>query len=358
MNIIAADVGGTKTRLICADVDEQRHVLYEKRYLSGEFDGFEPMLQTFIKECKSAGAMVDTSRVDVLMLALPGLVSDLSARLTNLPWIIEKQSLKDTFGIKNVYFMNDFQASAFGTGQLLEKDRIVLNPGTSSLNEKPDGLKKKSIRVAVGAGTGLGVAWVEGATEVNAEDASDSASESDNEAACAHDTEGGHIDFAPADEIQIELLRFLQQRFGHVSYERILSGDGLVSLYQFCAGKQKAANHSDGISAEWVSRQSENDEDADRALSLFVQIYGAYIGNIALLFKPYGGIFITGGIAAKIINKMQSEEFIYAYLNKGRMRTLVEQIAVYLVTNDRVGVLGAMSEAIKAQHSKMQHKSQ
>lgn len=353
MNIIAADVGGTKTRLICADAHEPSHILYEKRYLCGEFDGFEPMLQTFIQECKSAAAMVDTSRVNVLTLALPGLVSDSSARLTNLPWIIEKQSLKDTFGIRNVFFMNDFQASAIGTGLLLEKDRIVLNPGISSRNKQPDGLKKNSIRVAVGAGTGLGVAWVEVATEGNAEEAS----ENDNEAACAHDTEGGHIDFAPIGDIQIELLLFLQQRFGHVSYERILSGDGLVSLYQFCALKQGITNQNDEISAEWVNKQSENDEVADRALSLFVQIYGAYIGNIALLFKPYGGIFITGGIAAKIVNKMQSKEFISAYLSKGRMSALVEQVAVYLVTNERVGVLGAMSEAIKMQH-KSQYKLQ
>ena len=352
MNIIAADVGGTKTRLIVVDADEPSNVLYEKRYLSGEFDGFEPLLKTFIHDSGSSA-----SQVKILMLALPGLVSDTTARLTNLPWVIEKQSLKDTFGIKNVSFMNDFQASALGTGLLLEKDRIILNPGVSNLDENSDGLTRKTTRnttrVAVGAGTGLGVAWVEGA----AEDNSEGDSEGRNKAACAHDTEGGHIDFAPVDEIQIELLRFLQQRFGHVSYERILSGDGLVSLYQFCAGKQNAANHSDGISAEWVNKQSENDAAADRALSLFVQIYGAYIGNIALLFKPYGGIFITGGIAAKIVNKMQSEEFIYAYLNKGRMSALVEQIAVYLVTNERVGVLGAMSEAIKMQHKSLQPQS-
>ena len=335
MHIIAADVGGTKTRLAFADAEQPRNVLYEKRYLSGEFDGFEPMLQTFIKDSGSAAAGVDT-----LTLALPGLVSDSSARLTNLPWTIEKQSLKDTFGIQNVYFMNDFQASAFGTGQLLEKDRIILNPGASNLNENPDALTKNTTRVAVGAGTGLGVAWA------------DDDIQGGKRAACTHDTEGGHIDFAPIDDTQIELLQFLQQRFGHVSYERILSGAGLVSLYQFCSGTQ-----NDDISAEWVNNHSKKDAAADRALSLFVQIYGAYIGNIALLFKPYGGIFITGGIAAKMLNKMQSEEFINAYLNKGRMRALVEQIAVYLVTNERVGLLGAMSEAIKIQHDKMQHKS-
>jgi glucokinase len=339
VRIIAADVGGTKTRLAFADSEEPRNVLHEARYLSGKFDGFEPMLQSFIQDCEIAGTMIDAVGVDALSLALPGLVSENSARLTNLPWTIEKQKLKDTFGIENVYFMNDFQASVFGTGHLLEKDLIILNPGIIN----PDGLQKNSTRVAVGAGTGLGVAWA------------DDDIQGGKQAACTHDTEGGHIDFAPIDDTQIELLKFLQQRFDHVSYERILSGDGLVSLYQFCAARQGTECRSDGVSAEWVNSQSGNDEAADRALSLFVQIYGAYIGNIALLFKPYGGIFITGGIAAKTLKKMQSEEFIEAYLNKGRMRALVEQITVYLVTNDRVGVLGAMSEAIKIQHSQLQH---
>ncbi len=332
MHIIAADVGGTKTRLAFADTEEPGKVFYEARYQSSKFDGFESMLQTFIQDCGTLCTGVET-----LSLALPGLVSETSARLTNLPWTIEKQKLKDIFDIKNIYFMNDFQASAFGITQLQEEDRIILNSGV--INSAA--LQKNSTRVAVGAGTGLGVAWAD--DEISA----------DKHVTRTHDTEGGHIDFAPADETQIELLKFLQKRFGHVSYERILSGDGLVSLYQFCAAMQSTECDSEDIDAEWVSNQSENNELADRALSLFVQIYGAYIGNIALLFKPYGGIFITGGIAAKIVKKMQSDEFIEAYLNKGRMRALVEEITVYLVTNDRVGVLGAISEAIKIQHDQM-----
>lgn len=319
MNIIAADVGGTKTRFIYANAEQPDNVIFEARYLSSEFDSFEPLLETFIHDSGSTA-----SQVDSLTLALPGLVSDDSARLTNLPWVIEKQALKDNFGIKNVSFMNDFQASAFGTSQLLKTDQIVLNPGIAEQGVQ----KNNATRVAVGAGTGLGVAW--------AQDAEGKAH--------AYDTEGGHVDFAPVDETQIQLLQFLQKRHGHVSYERILSGDGLVSLYEFSGGKQET-----GVTAEWVNKQADKDEAADIALSLFVQIYGAYIGNIALLFKPCGGIYITGGIAAKMVKKMQSEDFIDAYLNKGRMRTLVEQIAVYLVTNERIGVLGAMSEAVKIQ---------
>ena len=321
MHIIAADVGGTKTRLVYASADEPRNVLYEARYASGEFEGFEPLLRTFIRDSGSAA-----NQVDGLTLALPGLVNGPTAHLTNLPWVIEKQSLRDSFGIKNISFMNDFQASAFGTSKLLEDDRVVLNAGVAN----PDQQDEMATRVAVGAGTGLGVAWAQG----------------DQGTAHAYDTEGGHIDFAPVDNTQIALLQFLQKRHGHVSYERILSGRGLVALYEFFSGET-----AKGIDAEWVNQQSCKNEHADRAVTLFVQIYGAYIGNIALLFKPHGGIYITGGIAAKILQKMQSEAFINAYLNKGRMRMLVEGIAVYLVTNERIGVLGAMSEAIKTQQA-------
>lgn len=323
MHIIAADVGGTKTRLVFADADEPGHVLYEARYPSGDFDGFEPLLKTFIHDSGP-----DSKKINTLTLALPGLVDKDSADLTNLPWHIEIQSIKDTFGINNVYFMNDFQASAFGTSQLQETDRIVLNPGKTQTTAE----KTITTRVAVGAGTGLGVAWAQ-------DDIPDG-----HRAGCAYDTEGGHIDFAPVNETQIQLLRFLQQRHGHVSYERILSGSGLVALYEFFAAKPVK-----DITAQWVNNHAESDTAADQALTLFAQIYGAYIGNIALLFKPFGGIFITGGIAAKMLKKMQSKEFLDAYLNKGRMRTLNEKIAVYLVTNERVGVLGAMSEAIKMQ---------
>lgn len=331
MKILAADVGGTKTRMLCASAESPEKALYEACYMSADFESFEPLLESFIHD-----SGIPASQIETLALALPGLVNADSARLTNLPWVIDKQSLTDTFGIKNISFINDFQASAFGTSQLREKDQIILNPGLHNSAI----LRNNDTRVAVGAGTGLGVSWAQkNKAEVI----------SGHETLRAYDTEGGHIDFAPVDETQIDLLKFLQQRHGHVSYERILSGDGLVCLYEFCAGKKITEAQKEAITAEWVNSHADKDVTADKALSLFVQIYGAYIGNIAMIFKPFGGIFITGGIAAKIVKKMQSDDFINAYLNKGRMRQLVEQIAVYLVTNERIGVLGAMAEAVRTQ---------
>lgn len=311
MNVIAADVGGTKAWLVLTDSARPDEVLFEARYNSGDYSSFEPLLQTFIDD-SGHGAPA------LLSLALPGVVQDEQARLTNLPWTIQKSALRDAFGVEHIHFINDFQASALGTAQLPPDDLVVLNHG---------GCDPDAIRVAVGAGTGLGVAWLSGS----------------GADARAWSTEGGHVDFAPVDDEQVELLRFLIRRHGHVSYERLLSGAGLVALYQFCAGEPQAA-----VDAAWVHDQANHQNQAAmRAMTLFIRIYGAFVGNLALIFKPEGGIYITGGIAAKIISWMQSKEFRSSYLDKGRMRTVAEQTSVFLVTNERVGVLGAISEAVR-----------
>lgn len=313
MNIIAADVGGTKTRLVVADANTPDDVLYEARYSSRDFDSFEPLLHAFIED-----SGCDNSQLAALSLALPGVVNGADARLTNLPWTLSKKVLQDEFGVEQIHFMNDFQASALGIAHLKAQDLVSLNRGVHEID---------ATQVAVGAGTGLGVSWML----------------SDDAKTRAWSTEGGHVDFAPVDEQQIELLKFLIKRHGHVSYERLLSGDGLVALYEFFSGNEAA-----GIDAAWVHAEAENNNQAaSQAMSLFVRIYGAFVGNMALIFKPQGGIYITGGIAAKIISWMKSDDFISAFLNKGRMRALVEQTSVYLVINERVGVIGAIAEAVK-----------
>ena len=339
MYAIAADVGGTKTLLAVADMSVPNTVLFEARYQSGEFDGFAPMLHRFIEDARVAGLPVEVGNIDILVLALAGLVGDTEARLTNLPWVIEKHRLRENFAIEKIIFMNDFEASVSGTVLLQAQDRVILNPGRVS----PSSAANRATRIALGAGTGLGLAWGDDIA------AGEQNMTYDRNMVCTHDTEGGHIDFAPVDDLQIRLLQFLQQNHQHVSYERILSGAGLVSIYQFFSGVNSA-----DLSAEWVASHCSMDESANRALDLFVEIYGAYVGNIALLFKPRAGIFITGGIAAKLAEKMQSKQFIDAYLNKGRMRALVGEIPVYLVTNERIGILGALSQAVDMQHRTLQ----
>jgi len=313
MNVIAADVGGTKTRFVFADTDAPRRILHEGRYDSREFAAFYPLLHAFLRDSGLQG-----ESVDMLSLALPGVVDEHQARLTNLPWLLDRQDLRREFGVREVHFMNDFQASALGIPHLQAGDMIALNQAGTDPGET---------RVVVGAGTGLGVAWLQG--------------DGDELRACS--SEGGHIDFAPADETQIEVLRFLLETYEHVSYERLLSGQGLVDLYRFTSGVVER----DVVPAQVSAAAETGDEAAQRALQLFVRIYGAYVSNLAVMFKPRGGIYITGGIGAKIQPWMQSADFIDACLNKGRMRPLVERTAVFLVTNERVGVIGAMAEAVK-----------
>lgn len=315
MNVIAADVGGTKTRFVFADTDAPQRIIHEARYECADFDGFDPLLHAFLRD-----SGLQDKTVDALSLALPGVVEEQRARLTNLPWTLDKQELRKEFGVRDVYFMNDFQASALGIPHMQAGDMIALNQGESHRHET---------RVVVGAGTGLGVAWLQGDGD-------------DDIRACS--SEGGHIDFAPVDETQIELLRFLLVTYEHVSYERLLSGQGLVNLYRFTSGVRENSIEPRQVSAEAEA----GNEAAQRALQLFVRIYGAYISNLAVMFKP-GGVYITGGIGAKIQRWMQSADFTSAYFNKGRMRPLVERTAVFLVTNERVGVIGAMAEAVKMQ---------
>lgn len=313
MNIIAADVGGTKTHLIYADSNRPDDRLHEVRCSSGDFDSFEKLLSQFIQD---SGRQYEA--LDALSLALPGVINDGTSRLTNLPWTIDRQKLMETFSVNQLYLMNDFQASALGTLKLCDQDFIVLNQAT----QKPD-----TIRVVVGAGTGLGLSWIQGA----------------GKNLRAYPTEGGHIDFAPVDAEQFRLLEFLMKTYGHVSYERLLSGNGLVSQYAFLSDAEPGT-----VDARWINEEAgRGNVVARQTLGLFARIYGAYVGNLAVLFKPEGGIYITGGIGAKIIDWMQSDHFINAYRHKGRMQSLVEQIPVYLVTNEDVGVLGAMSEGLR-----------
>lgn len=309
MNIIAADVGGTKTRLIWTNTDQTQNILFECQYNSNNYSGIVALLDAFISES-------DLSRdeLDVLALALPGVIDSDNVELTNLPWSVSKEALKSEYQVDHVIFVNDFQASSRGVMLLDSSDLIVLNPA----DELQGGLK-----VTVGAGTGLGLSWMHNGT--------------------VFATEGGHIDFAPTSHKQLELLEFMMHKKQHVSYERLLSGAGLVTLYEFCSGEN--ASHHD---ASWVTSQCENyNSSAIEAVSLFVAIYGAYVGNLALLFRPTDGIYITGGIAPKIIKWLKTSMFMDAFLNKGRMKPLAEKTGVYVVTDQRVGALGAVSLALE-----------
>lgn len=315
---LAGDIGGTKTLLQLFKAGEERAPLLRKSYPSASYAGFSEILDEFLYE---AGIRDVTSAC----FALAGPVAGRQVKLTNLPWKIDADSLAARFNIARVALINDFEAVGLGVAALGVSDLSMLQQGEAQAH---------AVRVVVGAGTGLGVAWLTWRDGCYA----------------VHPSEGGHIDFAPTDELQFGLLHYLQQRFGHVSYERIVSGPGLVAIYEFLRDSGRAvpsaelvAALKEGDQAAAIARfASDTDEPiARQALEVFVQIYGAFVGNIALAALPRGGIYVAGGIAAKIAAQLQGGGFMRAYLDKGRFSGLLSTLPVAIVTNPQVGLLGS-----------------
>lgn len=305
--ILAGDVGGTKTLLMLAEIVEGvPRAVHEARYENSQFDSLENILSDFLGT---------RYRPVATCFALAGPIEDRHARLTNLPWQIDADQLEQHFSIGQVRLINDFVAVGYGIEALEPDDLVTLQEG------KP---LARAPRVVLGAGTGLGeclLVWENGHYEVIA-------------------SEGGHVDFAPADELQIDLLRQLQSTFGHVSYERVLSGPGLVAIHECLrAGDEMLPLRNDP--ADVTEAALAGDALAVRALEMFISIYGAQAGNMALTCLARGGVFVAGGIAPQIIGSIRQGGFVRAFLNKGRHARLMAEMPVHVVKNEKVGLLGA-----------------
>lgn len=311
---IAGDIGGTKSWLIAlrCDINGMPQIIHESRYQSQRFENIDVLLHQFINELK-----ISNGSVEQMVLAVPGPITSDTITLTNLNWQISAVDLQQQFAIPHVQLLNDFQATALGTLTLSDDGFSMLNSAKGGNNR---------IRLVLGAGTGLGMSYLY---------------RKDDDAVPVA-TEGGHVDFAPTDVQQIELLKYLQRKFSRVSYERILSGSGLVELFNFLAAEQQS---DPSVTAEWISRAA-NDEgnlQAQETLRLFSRIYGSFVGNMVLAIKPGDGVYLTGGMTAKVNKWLEGPEFIDAYLDKGRMLDVVIHTPIYLVTNERVGLEGAMN---------------
>lgn len=318
MELIAGDIGGTNSRLawVAGEAGSVRHLHFEQTYASTAFATADDLIRQFIADAQQAAFP------DRLMLALPGPLHAQHARLTNLDWTLDAADMKATLGIASVRFINDFQAAAAGVATLTAADVVALNPHPA----EPGG-----VRAITGAGTGLGLAFMLAG---------------ENGRYHSLSSEGGHIDFAPANAMQARLLERLRIEYGHVSWERVASGSAMSDLYRFCRAEQHSAppdNPVDG--AALVARAEAGDPAADAALDLFIDLYGAWVGNVALLFQPTGGLYVAGGIALHLQKRMQSPRFIAAATDKGRMRGVVERTPIYLVTQSRLGLEGAMAAA-------------
>jgi glucokinase len=306
-SVIAGDIGGTKTLLQLVGSDG---VSVEQRYASDAFATFDDMLRDFTSRC--------SERIDAACFAVAGPVLGRTATVTNLHWSMDADKLQQDFAIGHVALINDFEAVARGVPLLADNDVVPLQNGKRVLHG-PIGI--------VGAGTGLG------------------------EAVVIHDgarwnviaSEGGHADFAPQDEEQTRLFLALHEKIGHVSWERLVSGMGLVNIHNFVTGVERP--YDDVIPAEIAAAYARGDEAARRTVAIFIDIYGAEAGNMALRVLARGGVFLAGGIAARNLEWFTDGRFMAAFLRKGRFREILRDVPVNLIANPRVGLIGATEMA-------------
>jgi glucokinase len=318
MELIAGDIGATKSRLawVAGEGEGSQQLRYEQVYASAAFATADDLIRQFIVDAQLPAAP------DCLVLALPGPLRAQHARLTNLDWTLDAADMRATLDIARIHFINDFQAAATGVATLTAADLIVLNPHPAEAG---------AVRAITGAGTGLGLAFM----------LADDAGRYQSFA-----TEGGHIDFAPANAMQARLLERLRADHGHVSWERAVSGLAMNDLYRFCCVEHQRALPDEAIDgAALAARAEAGDAAAAAALDLFIDLYGAWVGNVALLYQPRGGLYVAGGVSQHLRMRMQSPRFMAAAADKGRMRSVVEHTPVFLVNNSRLGVQGAIATA-------------
>jgi glucokinase len=324
--ILAGDIGGTNARLAYFQPQNGHlRLVSERVFPSREHREFGEIVCQFLDD--------SGTRPEAACFGIAGPVRNGRVETSNLPWIVEQSSLAKQIHLPATLLINDLEANAWGIGALTSADLVPLNSirGTAIGNQ-----------AVIAPGTGLGQAglfWDGKHHQVFA-------------------CEGGHADFAPQNELQIELFRFLQARFGHVSYERVLSGPGLVNTYEFLrsagGGKESAElaeKLSGGDAAAAISRAAlDGSSDlAVKALDLWIEVYGAEASNLALKIMATGGLFLAGGISPKVLEKLKTPLFMNAFLNKGRLRPVVESIPVQVVTNEKAGLLGAARcAAVKA----------
>jgi glucokinase len=346
--LLAGDIGGTKTILRLVKVEQEDgqtsrlrlRTAYEYTYSSQAYPDLVPMVKEFLQAAEQADGTVEPPQRACFAIAGP--VVDNCSSLTNLAWSLGGDRLEEELSLERVELINDFAAVGYGVFGLETADIHTLQPGD------PDPEAPVAI---IGAGTGLGQGFAvkEGSYHR------------------VFPSEGGHADFAPRSELEFQLLRYLldKHQISRVSVERVVSGQGIVAIYQFLRDRE-FAHESDDI-AEAIStweRQTglqtktvdpaaviataaaeERDRLCQKAMEIFVSAYGAEAGNLALKLLPYGGLYVAGGIAGKNLSLMKSGPFMQAFSHKGRVSPLLDKVPVYVVLNPQVGLIGAALRA-------------
>lgn len=324
MIVLAGDVGGTNARIATVELNGRTaRVAQQNRYPSTAYPGLTPIVRGF---CEGLASRPDRACFGI---ACPVVGDDCTA--PNLPWTVNARRLADDIGIPRSTIINDFVALGYGVELLGPEDLVTLQAG-SPAPQGPIAL--------IGAGTGLGqgfLLW-------------------EGDRYRVYPSEGGHGDYAPRDELQSDLLASLRGQFGRVSWERLLSGAGLVHIYRFLVASSAAPEQAT-VRAEMakedpaavISRHglAKTDRLADRALDLFCEVLGAQAGNLALTVVATGGVYLAGGIAPRIVERLESGPFLAAFRDKGRMSELLARVPVHVIVNPNVGLLGAAAVAAR-----------
>ena len=321
--ILAGDIGGTHARLAFFQ-SQNGHLtpVAEGVFPSRDHSGLDEIVGQFVAK--------QSLRPDVACFGVAGPVRNGKVETSNLPWTVEASRLAGELHLPSALLINDLEANAWGIASLGDQDQIALN----RVKGMPVGNQ-----AVISAGTGLGEAglfWNGSGYEIFA-------------------SEGGHCDFAPRTELEVELLRYIVARFGHVSFERIVSGPGLVNVYNFLRDTHRGEEPqwltdelAQGDQAAAISRAAVAGKSvlAEHALDLWISIYGAEAGNLALKLMATGGVFLGGGIAPKIVSKLSGLLFMQAFVSKGRLQPLLESIPVKVITNDKIALFGAARYAV------------
>lgn len=316
--ILAGDIGGTNTRLALFSVEGRRiRLRHEQRFLNTGRNGLGGIVEEFLA--------IHGLRAELACFGVAGPVREGRVLGTNLPWTVDAAELAGRFGLGRVWLLNDLEANAYGIATLEDDDLLLLQRGAANAAGNA---------AVISPGTGLGEAglfW-------------------DGRQHIPFAAEGGHCDFGPGDELQTDLLRHLSRKHGHVSWERLLSGPGLVEIHDFLR-EVVGMNRSGSIPAAFDGPdRAASISNAGlagacpvsvKALDVFVSLLGAEAGNLALKVMATGGLYVGGGIAPKIAEKLKGPAFIEAFRAKGRMASLLEEIPVSLILDEQTALKGA-----------------
>ncbi|MGZ4953998.1 MAG: glucokinase [Methylobacter sp.] len=323
---LAGDVGGTKTLLALFDAEgDDVKCLKKEQFSSTHYQTFTELLTSFLTD-------TNCTQIAAVCLGVAGVIANGSCETTNLPWELSSKEIGERVNTQNVWLLNDLEATAWGLLDLPEHNFVELNPDAQS--------QQGNIAV-IAAGTGLGeaiIAWNGSAYHIIA-------------------SEGGHADFSPTNEREIALLKHLLAKYSErISCERLISGEGLVNIYQFLKHASYAQTNPetelqmterDPAAVIGEAGVAGSDALCVEALNLFCRLYGAESGNLALKCLSYGGVYLAGGIAAKVLAVLQQGEFMQSFLAKGRCRAVLQKIPVKVCTDPEVALLGALSYAKK-----------